>query len=79
MNIDKLATLKLITFTQTKALAAEKGAVLTRESEMKFRNNGGHTNAITSYWYKLSTVPGQQFSCLTDVRDFLLNSNDPLT
>ena len=71
MNTEKLATLKRITFTQTEALAAEKGAVLTRESETNFV---GYGNIVTDHWYTLSTVPDQKFSCLTDVLDFLLNA-----
>ena len=69
----KLAKLKRITFEQVEALATEKGATLTCESETKttFRKGGG-TQTITNYHYKLSTLPDKEFSHLTDVRDFFL-------
>jgi|SRR5271166_2912198 len=69
----KLATLKRITFKQAEALAAEKGATLICDTETKtrFRKGGRGTITITNYCYKLSTSD-KEFSCLTDVRDFLL-------
>jgi hypothetical protein len=69
----KLATLKRITFDQAEALAAEKGATLTCESDKKtnWRKGGRGTITITNNsWYKLSTSD-KKFSYLTDVRDFL--------
>jgi len=69
----KLATLKRITFEQAEALAVEKGATLTRESEKisRFGRQGSYT-ITKSRWYKLSTVPDKKLFLLTNVRDFLL-------
>jgi hypothetical protein len=74
-GLSKLATLKRITFTQAKALAAEKGVKLICESERVFRKCGRYTNTITNSWYKLSTLPDKKFYLLTDVRDFLLKGS----
>jgi hypothetical protein len=75
METSKLATPKRITFKQTEALAAEKGATLTREceTETNWRRHGRGSITITKeHWYQLSTLPDKKFSQLTDVRDFLL-------
>jgi len=71
LPLSKLATLKRITFAQAKAFAAEKGAKLTRESEIRFYKGGRRTNVITDSWYELSTAPDKKFSYLTEVQDFL--------
>ena len=75
METSKLATPKRITFKQTEALAAEKGATLTREceTETNWRRHGRGSITITNNsWYKLSMFPDEKFTYLTEVRDFLL-------
>lgn len=69
-----LATLGRVTFDQVEALAAEKGAKLTRESESEthWRRHGRGSITITKErWYRLSTSD-QKFRYLIEVWDFLL-------
>lgn len=69
---DKLANLKRITFAQAEALAAEQGEKLIGKSESKtFFRRGGRSQTITRSWYELSSSD-EKFSCLTDVRDYLM-------
>jgi hypothetical protein len=74
MEEQKLATLKRITRKQAEALAVEKGATLTCESETEtnWRRHGrGNITITKERWYKLSTSD-KKFYTLTGVRDFLL-------